>query len=106
MQDLGAETSVRETGAADTGAAVVTVRYWAAARAAAGRSEDRVEGVATVQQALEAARHLHRDNVRFAQVLAISSVLLGDRPVQRDQLDGVSLTAGDVVEVLPPFAGG
>ena len=106
MQDLGAETSVHETDAPDTGGAAVTVRYWAAARAAAGRAEDRVEGVTTVQQALEAARQLHRDNGRFAEVLAISSVLLGDRPVQRDQLDGAALSAGDVVEVLPPFAGG
>ncbi len=106
MRDLGAETAVRETDGAETGGVAVTVRYWAAARAAAGRAEDRVDGVTTVQQALEAARQLHRDDDRFARVLAISSVLLGDRPVQRDQLDGVLISAGDVVEVLPPFAGG
>lgn len=105
MHDLGAGTTGGET-AAHVGGVAVTVRYWAAARAAAGRAEDHVEDVTTVREALDAAGRLHPDDLRFAQVLAISSVLLGDRPVQRDELDGVPVSEGDVVEVLPPFAGG
>jgi len=106
MGDLRASTTVGETEVIGSVGVEVTVRYWAAARAAAGRSEDHIEDVATVQQALDGARRLHSDDDRFDQVLAISSVLLGDRPVQRDRLDDVPVSAGDVIEVLPPFAGG
>ena len=87
-------------------ASAVTVRYWAAARTAAGRVEDRVEGATSVQQALDAVVALHPGDDRFARVGAISSLLLGDRPVRREALDQVPVNAGDVLEVLPPFAGG
>ena len=89
-----------------SGVGTVTVRYWAAARDAAGRVEDRVEGAASVQQALDAAEALHPGDARFARVLAISSLLLGERPVRREALDQVPVSAGDVLEVHPPFAGG
>src|SRR5690349_20259863 len=79
----------------------VTVRYWAAARAAAGRAEDTVRG-ASVADVLDAVRAVHGDNPRFAQVLAVSSLLVGDRPLgARDPAD-VAIGPGDVVEVLPP----
>jgi sulfur-carrier protein len=84
---------------------VVTVRYWAAARAAAGREQDHVAGE-TVAEVLMAARALHNENPRFAQVLGVSSLLLGDRPLGSRDLNEVAVRDGDVLEVLPPFAGG
>jgi molybdopterin converting factor small subunit len=81
------------------------VRYWAAARAAAGCAEDHVSGT-TVAEVLAAIRAVHDGNPRFAKVLGISSLLVGDQPLgKRDPAD-VRLRADDVVEVLPPFAGG
>jgi molybdopterin converting factor small subunit len=83
----------------------VTVRYWAAARAAAGRAEDDVDA-ATVAEALDRARQTHGDSPRFASVLAVSSLLLGDQPIGSRDPATVALADGDVIEVLPPFAGG
>ncbi len=60
----------------------------------------------TVAEVLAAARTLHADNPRFAQVLGVSSLLLGDTPVRSADLDAVTVSPGDVIEVLPPFAGG
>jgi molybdopterin converting factor small subunit len=83
----------------------VTVRYWAAARAAAGRAEDQVDA-STVAEALDKAGRTHPDNPRFAAVVAVSSLLLGDRPIGSRDPETVPLADGDVIEVLPPFAGG
>jgi molybdopterin converting factor small subunit len=83
----------------------VKVRYWAAARSAAGVAEDELSG-STVAEVLEAARGLHADSSRFASVLSVCSILVGDSPVgSRDQRD-VAVADGDTIEVLPPFAGG
>lgn len=81
------------------------MRYWAAARAAAGRQDD-VVSARSVADALGAIRALHTDNHRLAQVLAVSSLLLGDRPLGSSDLSNVLVGDGDVIEVLPPFAGG
>ena len=43
---------------------------------------------------------------RFADVLAICSVLVGEVPVGRLEHGEVTLPDGVVVEFLPPFAGG
>lgn len=83
----------------------VTVRYWAAARAAAGRTEDIVAG-STVADVLAEVRRTHADNARLIAVLDLSSLLVGDRPVGTRSPADVSVGPGDVVEVLPPFAGG
>jgi sulfur-carrier protein len=86
----------------------VTVRYWAAARAAAGTPEDAiaVDGPLTLADLRERALGVHDHDRRLADVLRICSVLVGDRPVgSRDAAD-VDVSAGDVVEFLPPFAGG
>lgn len=83
----------------------VTVRYWGAARAAAGREED-VVSARSVADALAAVRALHADKPRLAQVLAMSSLLLGDKPLGSSDLSQVPARNGDVIEVLPPFAGG
>ncbi len=83
----------------------MTLRYWAAARAAAGASEDRVEG-ATLADALSAARRAHPDNSHFDQVLAVCSFLVGETPVASRDPASVPLVTGAIVDVLPPFAGG
>jgi molybdopterin converting factor small subunit len=96
--------------AGETAAAMprVEVRYWAAAKAAAGVPADTVEA-RTVADALDAVRDLHRDSARFAQVVSICSFLLDERPLggrDRAALAGVALADGAVLDVLPPFAGG
>ena len=83
--------------------ATVTVRYWAAARAAAGRDSD-VASPGTLEQVLSQVREQHAE--RFAQVVELCSVLVGDRPVGTRDHASVRVEAGDVVELLPPFAGG
>lgn len=87
------------------GAGRVTVRYWAAARAAAGREADEV-AADTLDQALGAVVEMHRDNPRFADVVGVCSVLVGSSPVSSQDPATVRLEPGDVVELLPPFAGG
>lgn len=83
----------------------ITVRYWAAARAAAGVAYDELRG-SSVADVLAAARARHDAEPRFAEVLSVCSLLLGDRPLGRSDLSKVELVDGDVLEVLPPFAGG
>lgn len=88
-----------------SGPPLITVRYWAAARAAAGRESDRVEA-ATLADALRAVVDLHPDDKRFADVVSVCSVLVGSAPVSSQDPERVVLSADDVVELLPPFAGG
>lgn len=87
---------------------VVTVRYWAAARAAAGTASDHLEvGAGTsLAQLLDAVRRTHPDRPRLSEVLAVCSVLVGDRPVGSADPSAVTVSPGDTVELLPPFAGG
>ncbi|WP_330461471.1 MoaD/ThiS family protein [Streptomyces sp. NBC_00820] len=90
-----------ETATAPTG----IIRYWAAAKGAAGTAEEPYRA-STLAQALAQARARHADRPRFAQVLAISSILVnGDQVGGRDHA-AVALPDGGTVEVLPPFAGG
>ena len=81
--------------------AAVTVRYWAAARAAAGVDAQTLELTVptTVGAVVEAAVAAHPALDRVARV---ATFLLDGRSVGRDAAvpDGASL------EVLPPFAGG
>jgi molybdopterin converting factor small subunit len=86
----------------------VLVRYWAAARAAAGVESDGVEvGVGTtLADVLQRVRAAHRDRPRLSDVVAVCSMLVGDRPVGAQDPALVPLVPGDVVELLPPFAGG
>lgn len=81
-----------------TAAGAVTVRYWAAARAAAGRDTEVLHG-ATVGAVVDAAVALHPELERVAQV---ATFLLDGAKVGRDS----AVAAGATVEVLPPFAGG
>jgi len=87
----------------------VTVRYWAAARAAAGVETDVVQvsgdGM-TLADVLAQVRALHADRPRLEAVVAVCSVLVGDRPVGSADPAVVGVRPGDTVELLPPFAGG
>jgi molybdopterin synthase sulfur carrier subunit len=84
---------------------VGTVRYWAAAKAAAGVDEDIVEAT-TLAEALSGARQLHADRPRFAEVLNVCSFVVDGAPTGRRPHDDVPLAPGWVAEALPPFAGG
>lgn len=76
-----------------------TLRYFAAAREAAGTGREPAEG-ATVAEVLAVARSRH--GVRFAEVLAASRVWLNGEPVPPE----TALAEGDEVAVLPPVSGG
>lgn len=86
----------------------VTVRYWAAARAAAGVAEDRIpaEGPLSVTEIRDAALALHPDSAKLADVLKVCSVLIDEQPLGRRDPAEVSADPGATVEFLPPFAGG
>jgi molybdopterin synthase sulfur carrier subunit len=99
-------TSAPDTSVGDVGS--VTVRYWAAARAAAGVDSDDIPVTrgATLADVLAAAVGLHADRPRLSSVVEVCSVLVGDRPVASADPADVVVRAGETVELLPPFAGG
>ncbi|MDT0343360.1 MoaD/ThiS family protein [Streptomyces litchfieldiae] len=82
-----------------------TIRYWAAAKAAAGTAEEAYEA-ATLAGALAEARDRHADRPEFARVLVRCSFLVNGAQVGAGGHDAVALPEGGTVEVLPPFAGG
>jgi molybdopterin converting factor small subunit len=86
---------------------VIRVRYWAAAKAAAGTDADDlpVTGPATLAEVRAAAAALH-PGTRLAEVLAACSTLVGDQPVGRADPASYVIEPGAAVEFLPPFAGG
>jgi molybdopterin converting factor small subunit len=86
----------------------VTVRYWAAARAAAGVDSEVVEvgSGTTLAAVLVQVQARHPDRAKLPGVLSVCSALVGDRPVGATDPTEVRLRPGDVVELLPPFAGG
>jgi molybdopterin converting factor small subunit len=84
--------------------AIVTMRYWAAAKDAAGIAEETVTAD-TLAAALAVIGGL-RGGPRLRQVLARSSFLVDGHPVGKRAAESVELADGAVVEVLPPFAGG
>ena len=88
----------------------MNVRYFAAARAAAGVDEERFELPAgsTVESLLVAVLDVERPEPPagtppLERILARSSFLLNEVAI-RDR--ATLLADGDVVDVLPPFAGG
>lgn len=85
----------------------VRVRYWAAAKAAAGTGEDLLPatGPLTLADVRRQAVALH-PGTRLAEVLGACSVLVGDAPVGSRADDEVVVEPGASVEFLPPFAGG
>ena len=85
----------------------IIVRYWAGARAAAGTAEDVLETTGELTLADVVARVLERHpGEQMARTVGVCSVLLGDQPVRSQDPDSVVVRPGDVVELLPPFAGG
>ncbi|SCG60162.1 MoaD/ThiS family protein [Micromonospora coxensis] len=79
----------------------LTVRYYAGARAAAGRTEETASAGRCLDELVGELVRRHGD--RMAAVLAVASFLV----------DGVAchdrrapLPAGVTIDVLPPFAGG
>ena len=91
--------------------AIVTLRYWAAAKEAAGTAEETITA-GTLAEALAAARgqagrggHAGQDS-RLRAILARSSFLIDGTPVGTRAPESVLLSNGAVIEVLPPFAGG
>jgi molybdopterin converting factor small subunit len=83
--------------------AVGTLRFWAAAKAAAGVAEEPYDA-STLAEALAAARERHGDGL--GRVLDRSTYIVDDAPVGGRSHDSVPLRDGGAVEVLPPFAGG
>lgn len=82
---------------------MVTVRFWAAAREAAGVSEEPyVPGTLASITAQAVIRH----GARLGTVLGRSSFLVDGAPVGKRDHAAVEVPAGAVLEVLPPFAGG
>jgi molybdopterin converting factor small subunit len=96
---------------------IVTLRYWAAAKEAAGIAEETIHA-GTLAEALAAARgkaghggpgepgEPGEQDERLRAVLARSSFLINGEPVGRRSRDSVMLENASVIEVLPPFAGG
>ncbi|WP_028654716.1 MoaD/ThiS family protein [Nocardioides sp. J54] len=86
---------------------VIRVRYWAAARSAAGVAEEAVEasGPLTLAELRDEVVRRHDDG-RFADVVKVCSVLVGEQPVSSGDPGAVVVQPGDTVEFLPPFAGG
>ncbi|MFD4376521.1 MoaD/ThiS family protein [Streptomyces sp. NPDC058486] len=80
-----------------------TIRYWAAAKAAAGIAEEPYTAE-TLAEALDAARADHPGEL--VRVLQRCSFLVDGDPVGTRSHETVRLAEGGTVEVLPPFAGG
>ncbi|HEV7897000.1 MAG TPA: MoaD/ThiS family protein [Planosporangium sp.] len=79
---------------------MVTVRYFAGARAAAGAAEEKVEA-ATLDELIRALSARHGPGLE--KVLGVASFLV-DEVVCHDRQ--AALPEGAGVDVLPPFAGG
>lgn len=83
----------------------VTIRYWAAAKDAAGVPEESVEA-RTLAEALHAAVASRAPDLRLRDVLERSSLLVDGTRASRARAEETTLPEGAVIEVLPPFAGG
>lgn len=88
--------------------AEITLRYWAAARQAAGVESDVVLTAEPLSLTALRARAiaLHPEESRLPDVLAICSALVDDRPVGKADPATLLVDPGSTVEFLPPFAGG
>lgn len=82
---------------------MTTVRYFAAAKEAAGTATEQVEA-ADLAAALAAVRDRH--DARFATVVGRCSFVVDGAPVGGRDHATVALGDFSVVDGLPPFAGG
>lgn len=96
-----------ETRAMSSGGPRVRVRYWAAAKAAAGVTADDlpVDRPISLAEVRRRAIALH-PGTRLPEVLAACSAVVGEQPVGSADPDDVIVAPGTTVEFLPPFAGG
>ncbi len=79
------------------------LRYWAAAKEAAGVASEQVSAT-FLDQALALARGRHDE--RFATVLTRCSFVVDGDPVGGRDHAAIVLADDSLVDVLPPFAGG
>ena len=79
------------------------IRYWAAAKEAAGVAGDTLPG-ATLAEVLLLARAMHDE--RFTTVLGRCSFVVDGDPVGSRDHGSVVVKPDSLVDVLPPFAGG
>jgi sulfur-carrier protein len=87
--------------------AMVTIRYWAAAKEAAGIAAESLEAgtlAGALAAALDSRGREHGE--RLANVLARSSFLVDGAPAGVRPHEEITLGDTAVIEVLPPFAGG
>ena len=87
---------------------MVTVRYWAAAKQAAGVAEEEVSAqtLSGALTAVVAARQPGAGAQVLQAALDRSSFLIDGDPVGGRAPASAALPAAAVIEVLPPFAGG
>ncbi len=87
--------------------AMVTIRYWDAAKDAAGVAAESLEA-GTLADALAAALVSREDSPGnpLRAVLARSSFLIDGTPAGKRPHEEITLPEQAVIEVLPPFAGG
>lgn len=83
----------------------VTIRYWAAAKQAAGVPEETLEAV-TLRDALNAAAARRKPGGQLEAIFLRSSFLVNADPVGHVAKESIILDDGMLIEVLPPFAGG
>ena len=87
----------------------VTLRYWAAAKQAAGVAEETISAetlAAALEVALSERKAAPGAGTDLRAVLARSSFQVDGNPVGARAPETVALREAAVVEVLPPFAGG
>jgi molybdopterin converting factor small subunit len=84
----------------------VRVRYWAAAKAAAGVAEESFAGATDLAALLDAVRARHASDPRLADVLQRCSYLVDEVSPGTRPLAEVGVAPGTTVDILPPFAGG
>ena len=82
---------------------MAVLRYWAAAKAAAGVAEESVPA-STLAEALTLVRAGHDE--RFTAVLGRCSFVVDGDPVGGRDHTRVGVQPDSLVDVLPPFAGG
>jgi sulfur-carrier protein len=80
---------------------VLTVRYFAGARAAAGVTEERISGSVSLDELTSDLAERH--GPRLERVLRVANFLV-DGVTWHDRR--APLPVGATVDVLPPFAGG
>ncbi len=82
---------------------MTVLRYWAGARAAAGVAEEH-RGATTLEQLLAEAVADH--GLGLARVLSVCSLVVDGDPVGARPHASIDVSTADLVDVLPPFAGG